>query len=53
MFKIIKIGIIGGSGLEDPKILKNVKEVEVTTKFGSPSSALATGKINNVDVVSI
>jgi len=50
-FKIIKIGIIGGSGLEDPKILKDAKEIDATTKFGSPSSTLTTGKIGNADVV--
>ncbi|MBI2653281.1 S-methyl-5'-thioadenosine phosphorylase [Candidatus Woesearchaeota archaeon] len=48
---MIKIGIIGGSGLEDPKILKDSKEINVTTKFGNPSSALTTGKIGDVDVV--
>ncbi len=53
MVNIIKIGIIGGSGLEDPKILKEAKEINVTTKFGNPSSALMTGKISNVDVVII
>lgn len=53
MIAIIKIGIIGGSGLEDPKILKDAKEIKVTTKFGNPSSSLMTGKISNVDVVII
>src|SRR3989344_1333885 len=51
MVKTIKIGIIGGSGLEDPKILKDAKEIDATTKFGSPSSSLTTGKINDADVV--
>lgn len=51
MVKIIKIGIIGGSGLENPKILQGAKEVDFSTKFGYPSSTLTTGKINNVDVV--
>jgi 5'-methylthioadenosine phosphorylase len=48
---MVKIGIIGGSGLEDPQILKDAKEVEVETKFGKPSSALTIGKIEGVDVV--
>lgn len=48
---MVKIGIIGGSGLEDPKILKNAKEIKVETKFGNPSSALTLWKINNVEVV--
>ena len=47
----IKIGIIGGSGMDDPKLLKNKKEKKVTTPFGSPSSPLTTGKINGTDVV--
>jgi len=46
-----KIGIIGGSGLEDPKILKDAKEIDVETKFGKPSSALTIGRIAGVDVV--
>ncbi len=48
---MIKIGIIGGSGLENPKILKDSKELTVSTKFGNPSSSLTIGKIRNVDVV--
>lgn len=47
----IKIGIIGGSGLDDPKILEDFKEVEIDTPYGKPSSALTTGKIAGVDVV--
>ncbi|MDP3765260.1 MAG: S-methyl-5'-thioadenosine phosphorylase [Nanoarchaeota archaeon] len=50
---MVKIGIIGGSGLEDPKILKDSKEITVTTRFGNPSSTLITGKISNVNVVII
>jgi len=37
--------------LEDPRILKDAKEITATTKFGSPSSTLTTGKIGNADVV--
>jgi len=47
----IKVGIIGGSGLEDPKILKGAKEAAVSTRFGNPTSPLTVGKISNVDVV--
>jgi len=50
---IIKIGIIGGSGLDNPKILESAKDVEVNTKFGKPSSSLKIGKIKGVDVVLI
>jgi len=48
---LVKIGIIGGSGLEDPKILKEQKEVERDTVFGKPSSVLMLGKIRGTDVV--
>jgi 5'-methylthioadenosine phosphorylase len=44
------IGIIGGSGLEDPKILKNSKDIEVNTKYGKPSSNLKIGEIKGVKV---
>ncbi len=46
-----KIAIIGGSGFEDPAILKNPGEVKVATPFGEPSSGFKTGKIEGVDVV--
>ncbi len=47
----MKIGIIGGSGLENPKILKEPKEISVDTRYGSPSSFLTTGKIGGVETV--
>lgn len=48
---MVKIGIIGGSGLDDPKILQNYSEKEVDTPYGKPSSVLTCGKLNGVDVV--
>ncbi len=48
---MIKIGIIGGSGLDDPKILKEAHEKEVDTPYGKPSSILTLGKIEGIDVV--
>jgi 5'-methylthioadenosine phosphorylase len=50
---MVKVGIIGGSGLDDPKILKNTKEIEVKTPYGSPTSVLTCGAIEGVDVVII
>jgi len=50
---MIKIGIIGGSGFDDPKILTNPTEVSVSTPYGDPTSPLRCGKINGVDVVLI
>ncbi len=45
-----KIGIIGGSGLDNPDLLQDYKEVEIETPFGKPSDKITTGKINDVEV---
>ena len=50
---MVKIGIIGGSGLDNPDILKDARDLVVSTKYGEPSSPLKLGKINDVDVVLI
>ncbi|MCK5226845.1 MAG: S-methyl-5'-thioadenosine phosphorylase [Desulfobulbaceae bacterium] len=47
----VKIGIIGGSGLDDPAILKQSDEITIDTPYGAPSSALTCGSIEGVDVV--
>ncbi len=49
----MKIGIIGGSGLDNPEILKEPKEKEVETPYGKPTSTLIIGKIDDVGVVLI
>ena len=49
----LKIGIIGGSGLENPELLENYQEKEVDTPFGKPSSKLIIGKLFGIDVVII
>jgi 5'-methylthioadenosine phosphorylase len=46
----IKVGIIGGSGMDNPCLMKNKKEKKVKTPYGNPSSPLTVGKINGVDV---
>lgn len=48
---MLKIGIIGGSGLDDPKILRESEELKVTTPFGEPSSVLTNGLIEEKEVV--
>lgn len=48
---MVKVGIIGGSGLDNPDILENGIDINVETKYGKPSSPLKTGKISGVDVV--
>uniref|UniRef100_A0A8C0BGL4 S-methyl-5'-thioadenosine phosphorylase n=1 Tax=Buteo japonicus TaxID=224669 RepID=A0A8C0BGL4_9AVES len=45
------IGIIGGTGLDDPDILEGRTEKYVDTPYGKPSDALILGKIKNVDCV--
>uniref|UniRef100_A0A1I8EJ58 S-methyl-5'-thioadenosine phosphorylase n=2 Tax=Wuchereria bancrofti TaxID=6293 RepID=A0A1I8EJ58_WUCBA len=46
-----KIGIIGGTGLEDPKIFSNAQEYKVSTPFGSPSDALIEGEVGNTTCI--
>ena len=48
---MVKVGIIGGSGLDNPEILEGGVDVNVDTKYGKPSSPLKLGKISGVDVV--
>jgi 5'-methylthioadenosine phosphorylase len=47
---MVKLGIIGGSGLDDPDILAQAEEKAVDTPFGDPSSPVTCGKIEGVEV---
>lgn len=47
----VKIGIIGGSGLDDSQIIEARAEKVVNTHFGNPSDVLIEGKIAGVDCV--
>ncbi|MEE4286622.1 MAG: S-methyl-5'-thioadenosine phosphorylase [Mariniphaga sp.] len=47
----MKVAIIGGSGLENPDILKNPKEILIETPYGNPSSPFKTGQVEGIDVV--
>jgi 5'-methylthioadenosine phosphorylase len=40
-----EIGIIGGTGLYDPKLLKNVEETTLSTPYGAPSDAITVAKL--------
>lgn len=40
-----EIGIIGGTGLYDPKLLTKAKEVKMHTPYGPPSDAITVGEI--------
>ncbi|KAK6188965.1 hypothetical protein SNE40_005033 [Patella caerulea] len=47
----VKVGIIGGSGLDDPNILENRSEKSVDTPYGKPSDALITGTIKGTNCI--
>ena len=46
-----KIAIIGGSGLENPDILKSPQNIKIDTPFGELTSDLTSGKIGDKEVV--
>lgn len=46
-----KIGIIGGSGLDNPDILEQQQDLIVDTPWGAPSAPLKLGQIAGVSVV--
>jgi len=48
---MVKVGMIGGSGLDDPKILESPEIRDVNTPYGKPSSPLTCGAIGGVEVV--
>jgi len=47
---MVKIGIIGGSGLDNPEMLEDYKEEEIETPYGMPSSPISCGKLEGVDI---
>jgi 5'-methylthioadenosine phosphorylase len=51
MLTDLKIGIIGGSGMEDPGFISDSNSKDVSTPYGDPSSQLILGSIADVPVV--
>ena len=47
---MLKLGVIGGSGLYDIEGLKNASEIEVDTPFGKPSDNIMSGELDGVPV---
>ena len=45
------VGIIGGSGLDDPDILKNATSLKMDTPYGKPSSTLTRGRIKGTEAI--
>lgn len=50
---MVKIGIIGGSGFDDPKILDNSVSKKVHTPYGAPSEKPVEGTVKGVPCVII
>ena len=48
---MVKIGIIGGSGLEKPGILNSPQELVADTPYGAPSSPFLYGTLNGTEIV--
>ncbi|MDR0460116.1 MAG: S-methyl-5'-thioadenosine phosphorylase [Nitrososphaerota archaeon] len=42
-----EIGIIGGTGLDDPKLFNNIKEVTIDTPYGKPSDVISIGELGD------
>jgi 5'-methylthioadenosine phosphorylase len=40
-----EIGLIGGTGIYDPQLLKNAREIKVHTPYGSPSDLITIGEL--------
>ena len=48
-----KIGIIGGSGIDDNLHLTDVKRTKLHTPYGATSDLVITGKLQDVDIVAL
>ena len=42
---LAEIGIIGGTGVYDPQLLKNIKKIRLVTPFGPPSDEITIGEL--------
>jgi 5'-methylthioadenosine phosphorylase len=45
-----EFGVIGGTGLYDPKLLKNIQEITFDTPYGKPSDAIIIGELSGKKV---
>ncbi len=45
-----EFGVIGGTGLYDPKLLLNVQEITLDTPYGKPSDAITVGELGGKTV---
>jgi 5'-methylthioadenosine phosphorylase len=50
VFMQAEFGVIGGTGLYDPKLLKNIQEITLETPYGKPSDAITVGELGGKTV---
>jgi 5'-methylthioadenosine phosphorylase len=48
-----EIGIIGGTGIYDPKLLENPKDLRLRTPYGPPSDSITIGELSDRKVAFI
>jgi len=48
-----EIGIIGGTGVYNPQLFEEIKEVKIDTPYGSPSDSILIGKLSGRKVAFI
>jgi len=46
----MKIGIIGGSGLEKSDFLQNIEEIDIETPYGKPSSNIKKCVLEDIEI---
>lgn len=47
---MVKVGLIGGSGLEKLNLFEEIQEIQIETPYGTPSSPFLTGKTGQCEV---
>ncbi len=47
---MVRVGMIGGSGFDDPDFLSDVKRLKIGTPFGPLSDNIITGKIKGIEI---
>ena len=50
---MIKVGIIGGSGFDDPRIIENIQKIKKHTPYGATSDLIITGSYRGVELAII
>src|SRR3989338_6586192 len=53
MEKTVKIGIIGGSGIDNPEIMDSPKKVKIHTPYGATSDLVTSGRVKGVETIII